>query len=556
VADGPVSIGEGELLVFHRPPRLLCQVMRRSLSLVMSLLLATAFGCGDDAGSHDGGADANVTADARDPLNAVRLRQSLAGAMWANPNIYPVVPIQVTVFGTAVSVTVEVDGVVVEATDPENDNLWTAPVSIAGLDLGTPYTVTATGTSLYNNTVKHEATLTLRTGGLQLTDFAQVGAAATPRVHVVNNELWVTWADRRDTEREVWLTRMDGSGAALPGYEAPVCIVCDADETLYGRVAAGDASLGVLYQKSGGPYINWFKLVDGDGNNITAPIPLDPAGWNGSFGGDVHFDGEHFIVVWRINDGAGAGEIRWMRVHGSTGDVTGPIVVAASGNGSPIGGFAPFTFVKATSIIDRTYISFLRDRFDSALALDIPRAQLATVDRDGNVLRTDYAEPEDLWSFNYDSRVHQINGGALLMWGAQDLTASDPIPTTFRAARIDAQGGIDPERVNGTIMVTAPDHRVEPTFVSHNVFLGSLAWLDERSYAGPSGLIELYTAPVLDDLTTDTPTVVPHARFIEGTSQLNGVLAGTNVVLVWLDERNGNGIGDSRPEVRLETIWY
>ena len=44
--------------------------------------------------------------------------------------------------------------------------------------------------------------------------------------------------------------------------------------------------------------------------------------------------------------------------------------------------------------------------------------------------------------------------------------------------------------------------------------------------------------------------------FIAGTSSLAGLTAGSNAVLVWLDERHGNGIVDPKPEIYLETAWY
>ena len=58
------------------------------------------------------------------------------------------------------------------------------------------------------------------------------------------------------------------------------------------------------------------------------------------------------------------------------------------------------------------------------------------------------------------------------------------------------------------------------------------------------------------DLTTLDPTVFDHARFFEGLSELNSSAAGTNVVLVWVDDRHSNGIFDPRPEIYLDTAWY
>jgi hypothetical protein len=46
------------------------------------------------------------------------------------------------------------------------------------------------------------------------------------------------------------------------------------------------------------------------------------------------------------------------------------------------------------------------------------------------------------------------------------------------------------------------------------------------------------------------------ARFFFGSSQLGATLAGSNVLLLWKDERHGNGLMDLRPEVWFETAWY
>jgi hypothetical protein len=45
------------------------------------------------------------------------------------------------------------------------------------------------------------------------------------------------------------------------------------------------------------------------------------------------------------------------------------------------------------------------------------------------------------------------------------------------------------------------------------------------------------------------------ARFIADTAHFSAIAAGTNAVVVYLDERDGGGVLDPRPEVRLETVW-
>jgi hypothetical protein len=71
-----------------------------------------------------------------------------------------------------------------------------------------------------------------------------------------------------------------------------------------------------------------------------------------------------------------------------------------------------------------------------------------------------------------------------------------------------------------------------------------------------NGRIQLYVAPVAADLSTGTPVVFPHARFVVGTSDLTLTTQGSNVLLVWVDERHGNGIADPKPELYFETAWF
>lgn len=513
------------------------------MRLAAATVLAAVFvaGCGDSDGSMPGD-DASVSPDAELlTINAVRLRQALAGAMWANPSVYPQLPIQVSVYGTAGAVSVDVDGTRVIAEDPDNDNIWTAMVDISSLAEGVAYDVVATGTGLYGTVVTHEATLTLGSNGMRITDVGQHGAAVTPRLHNVNRELWVTWVDARDTERKLWLQRFDGAGVPLPATETPVCLVCSGDPVT-ARVAAGDASLGVLYQTAGTPLVNWFQLVDGEGNAIIAPIALDPMGWDGASGGDVVFDGEHFLVVWRSDDGLGNSEIRWLRVHGSSGDTVGPIVVAAAGDGNPNGDFAPTAPVKVAFSVDKTFVSFVRDRYDMVLGMSLPRAQVVTLDRNGTILDTEVVGPVSAWAEDDASHVFSFEHGGAVVWSTRDMTASPPIPTGFRGATINAAGTLDPDRGEGADVVTAAGARSDPVVVEHNVHPAVMAWLDGRG-----GPLALYTAPLSASLNSGAERMFNHPQ---PSADLSAFRAGTNLVIGWLDMRNGDA------EVWLDTAWY
>jgi len=239
--------------------------------------------------------------------------------------------------------------------------------------------------------------------------------------------------------------------------------------------------------------------------------------------------------------------------------VTGPAVVAASGADDPIGGFQPHSFISVEAIDGKSMVGFVRDRYDDVLELSIPKSQVVLVDIDGTVLSTDYSGLETDWTFHHECRVFEANDRFLPVWSAQDLTSSEQnIPTDFFATHADDAGALDPARGKGAVVLTAADHRVEMSFAEHSESFGVLAWLDERSYADSitSGRIELYAATVGDELEASDEVVFSHARFIEGTAQLNLVTAGSNALLLWIDERHGGGITDSKPEMWFETAWF
>jgi hypothetical protein len=257
--------------------------------------------------------------------------------------------------------------------------------------------------------------------------------------------------------------------------------------------------------------------------------------------------------------------VRWLRVDEETRAVTGPVVVAAEGDGQPVGGFEPFSFVSVAAVGDVSLVGFVRGRFSTLLDYVVPKSQYTVVARDGTVGATVYAGLEGDFTWHREARVWPDGDGFVCVWTASDLASGeDNPPMRFWAARADAAGALDPHRGSGVPMFDAPDDRDEPFLLLQPAAppapgaIGTLAWTDNRAYTldPANGKISLYVAPVAADLTTMPPTVFDHARFFEGLSQLNSTAAGTNVVLVWIDDRHSNGIFDPRPEVYLDTAWY
>ena len=514
-------------------------------------------GSGGSGGCNDPTACATLT---------VTLPQALDGALWADPDVYPTLPLRITVDGgAAASVSVAVGGMSVAAVDDGN-GAWHAAIPATGLVEGLlPLDVAAAAPNAAG--VVH-ATLGIGRAGAQLTSFPSVGVAQSPSLlrdldGSGAGALWLAWTDRSMTQQKAWLQRLDGAGR-LTGTRTLLVDGGASDEVLYARVAKGAAgTLGVLYQTHGGPYTNWFTIVGTDGTSRHAPIALDPAGSYGSFSGDVAFDGSGYVFTWRDNDGAAHDTVRWMRVDEVSGAVVGPIVVATTGAGTaadPIGAIDPVSFVKIQASGDTSTIGFVRGHYDFIADSAVPKSELARIRSDGTLLGVGFADraTDELW--HAESRVYKVGSDVVAVWTAKDLndTATNPRNVVY-GGRVSSTGAMSPGGAGATL-VSQVDDRDEPFLVAHPEHYGVLAWLDHRAYTlDPNdGRIQLYVAPVAADLTTsDAGAVVfPHARFVAGTSDLMETTVGTNVVLVWVDERHGNGIADPKPELYFETAWF
>jgi hypothetical protein len=476
--------------------------------------------------------------------------------MWANPEVYSEIPLHVAVEGTADSVTAQVDDEAPVDASYTGSGDWVADVPIAGLADGIhDLEVTVLGPGA--DPIGISAELGTGTEGVQLTDFEVVGMAGVVRLHRVGREAWLTWTDRSEGDAEAWLRKMDGAGRWTT---EKVALVGAPEETLYARTAVGASSIGVLYQAHGSPYANHFKAVDFDGAELMEAVDLDPSGWNGSFGGDVAFDGDGYVLAWRLNDGTGGGQVRWMRVEESTWETTGPVLVAETGPGDStdiVGGFEPFSFVDVAAIGGMSIVGFVRSRYDSGLDIAVPKGQLALLGTDGTIQWSDYAGVDDDWTWHRECRTFEAADTFVAVWSAANLI-DDDLPNYFFAAQTDSEGALDPDRGAGTLMLEQVDDRDEPFFVPHADRFGVLAWWDHRAYTfHPSdGRIELYAAPVSASLELGDDVVFEHARCVAGTTHLHGAPAGTNVMLVWRDERHGSGILDPKPEAWFETVWF
>lgn len=493
-------------------------------------------GCNHDSASGPGGPGGGAI--------EVTLPQAVGGALYANPMVYATVPLHVSAPG-ATRVTVQLGDQSIDAAADPNGFTATLPIGSLG-DGSTMLTVTATGDNAGGTT---QAELVLGTQGAQLTDFSQVGFAHSPRIfRMGDGRVLVVWSDRSAGDARAYARPIDGAGRWAGDR---IELVHAPEEVLYAYSAASASAFGILYQTPGVPYHHWLTVVDDNGLELVAPIDLLPANWRGYIYGDVTYDGAGFVAVYRVSDGVNQ-ELRWVRVDEATHAVTGPITVARSGAGTaaePVGDFLADSFVKVAPEGEDTVVSFVRGHYNALADSAVPRSELGRVGRDGTVKSVMIAgDPTDL-TWHDEARVFATPAGTLALWAAKDLTDPDPNP------REDFWGAPPPDAFNPSLVLDALDARSEPFLIGG---VNVLTWLDQRSkHADPSrGAIQLYAAPLDGDLSVGDAVIFPHARFVEGTSELNGLSAGNNAMLLWVDERHGMGIVDPKEELYFETAWY
>ena len=479
----------------------------------------------------------------------LELPQLIHGAAFVDPEVYPALDLRVVIAaGRADTVDVAIDGgrVVVATGDGA---LFTAHLDVAALADGS-HTLTVRGLVGGRPQATAEGELVAGREGMAITTFTEVGRAATPRLFLDGDALLLTWCDRRDGDSKAWAAHLDGAGRFLDGptllFEAP------GDEVLSVRAAVHDRVIGVLDQGHGGPYASHLRAVSFDGEELLAPIALDPADRFGSYGGDIAVDGSAFVAVWRTNDGAGTSDVRWARFD-ETGLLAGPVVVATSSLERPID---PISEVKVAVVDGRAMVVFVRGEFDQALEMSIPAAQGVVLDAEGGLVVSGRFSDSSGFPWDTEARVFAMKDAPVVLFGSKSLLddSDNPPVSFFGGPAVMAAGG--PGHPRATIEA-GPGDRQEPFLLPLAAGGGVLAWTDLRSYEDDllTGRIELFVADVDADLTTAAPVVFPHARFIASTADLHAVERSGNAVVSWIDERHGGSILDPRPEIRLETAW-
>jgi hypothetical protein len=466
---------------------------------------------------------------------AVTFPQAVRGALLVNPAVYPAAELELAVDVDPDELEISLAGRTFAAR--QEGARWLVDLELSNIEDGT-HPLTATAKPRGSAAME----LVVSRTGQQITVFDDVGAAATPRLHRLEDRLLLTWADRREGDRRAFLVELDG--AARPVGDRVALTPPDV-EALYARVALSDDRACVLYQTEGGPYTNHLLITDLNGQPLFT-VDLDPDGVFGSFGGAVAHDGSGCVAVFRTNNGAAEGQVHWARVDDETLSLAGPLLVAESGDRERDEGFDPFTFLSLVADETGAAVAFARKEYDLGLQLAAPVGRFLSLSHDGEILANVTTRQANVYNWFHDARVLDTGAGALPVFTQADLTDPDPNPPVRVVAgpvSPPADVGTEPRR----LLIDAPGHRGELALAGDH-----LAWLDERTLLGEDGKIELRAAPVD---APDEELTFRHAVFIAGTSQLGGVEAGPGAALVWLDERHGQGLFDPKPEVWVDFIW-
>ena len=220
--------------------------------------------------------------------------QAVGGAVLANPDVHPQIPVRIAA-PEALAVTVSGPGGEAEAF-ADDEGTWVAWVT-TGAESG-ELSVTASWSE--EETTEASIDLVLSTEGVQLTVLSDVGGTTTPTLLWQGTALWGSYCDRREELAQCWAQPLDGAGR----WQGDAIRLSDAaEDTLYARTAAGGDHFGVLYQlPDGAPYLTGFRIVGTDGSEVLVGQSVHETDWQGTFGGDVAWDGEAYAMAWRERD--------------------------------------------------------------------------------------------------------------------------------------------------------------------------------------------------------------------------------------------------------------
>ncbi|MBM64981.1 MAG: hypothetical protein CMH55_01950 [Myxococcales bacterium] len=481
--------------------------------------------------------------------------QAQDGAFRANPTINGILPIRLE---SAEAEVIEVSlGDQTKPAQRLDDGSWIVEISIEALADGV-HEIEAraqAGAAKGDGAVR----LFIDRQGHRLTDWEAVGTADSPQFHHHHGQLYLTWTDRRAEPRGGYLQAIDGSGAPL----AQAISITPADQAV-ARVhgALGEGLLGLIHQQLvADGRRHWISVLDLDGNVLLEPIPLESDRERGRFQHVIAYDGEAWVAAWRLVTADDAEVIRWVRFS-EGGILAGPHEIARAGSNDPHGDFLPYIQMRIAARQGHSVVSFTRDYWDDVLDMGISRNQVVVIDPAGELLEAGILPHSLLMPFEHESHVHRIGDDLVTLSTASSL-ADEALhePHRIFASRVPTEFPASPEEWDYRLVLDAPRTRGEMMLVAHEREWAVMAWTDERGRdqpGSPEDKIQLLVAPLSDPdsgFRIGGHVAVPHVRLFSGMAKLSGQSLGSQVLLVWVDERNGTA-QQSRPELFMDAIWY
>lgn len=528
-----------------------------------------------DSGGHDGGPD---SADAG--MTTLSLPQFVHGAARVDTTAFAKIPLAVAVSGAhPASVKVTVDtapAVTATAVDPTH---WVATLDASSLSTQL-HMVTATALSASGQTTGTvSGSLLAAAGSLQLTSFGQVGPAYASRIQMApgTDQLAMTWISvPGGGNHQFSLDYLNGAGARILGND--VVISDPDDDAVQGATAFSSDAIGVVYdvpQPTGTHWLVKMRVVGTDGS-VKVPT-MDLTQGEGAFSlSAAGVDPGGFSAAWlhiRPLDDAGMTqpvELRFSRWDTAAGKLVGPIVID-SDQPQPSGstqGPLPLEPLAELGIACNQAICLVlysRDDYNALVELNVPKLFLATVDlASGKLAGPPVAVEDSDWDTQQFGQqiVALADGTFVLVYTANDTTTAvtpmTPCDMTIErdllfAAKVDATG-----KLAGTPkpIFDFQGSREYPRIAPHPAGW-ALFWEDQRSECdatgGHIGMAMNVAAPDLASLL-DSYLEAPGSIGLPPEYPSLAV-TGTNFVVVWSDNRHGNGLTMPANELYFDTYW-
>jgi hypothetical protein len=209
-------------------------------------------------------------------------------------------------------------------------------------------------------------------------------------------------------------------------------------------------------------------------------------------------------------------------------------------------------------------VSYTRDVYNALVDLNIPKLFIAVIDVATGKLA---GKPKPVEASDWDTQlfgqslIALPDGTFRLVYTANDTAAAinpkSPCDNMLErdllfAVKIDAQGN-----VLGMPMpiFDFQGTREYPRIAAHPAGF-ALFWEDQRSECAANGHIRMafdVVDPTLGQLL-DPYLEVPSSIGLPPEDPALAV-SGTNFMVVWSDDRDGNGIADPKPELFFDTYW-